>query len=135
MSQTARIPIGTVEIPTSILQMLNGTSSFCLFNDYFKIPTQKPYTKWLTDQEPQGGSKVVLNLSPPVLLHRGHDGKFTDAFTFILSNSERGNNSDTFVFRSPYSEMKAVKKSLECKCQDSVMNKLCERILDLCKIL
>ena len=128
MSPIIRLPIGSVEIPSSLLSMLNGTSSFVLYNPYFNIQTQRPIdgSKYLNDKDIPTGSKLTLMLSSPLLLYRGFDGKYSQNFTLLLNNDASKDSSETYTFKSPYSESLNVKKTLECQCDEAIMMQLCK---------
>ena len=128
MSAIIRLPIGSVEIPNSLLSMLNGTSSFVLYNPYFNIPTQRQIdgSKYLNDKEVPQGSKLTLMLSSPLLLYRGFDGKYSQNFTLLLNNDASKDSNETYTFKSPYSESLNVKKTIECQCDEAIMTQLCK---------
>lgn len=128
MSAIIRLPIGSVEIPSSLLSMLNGTSSFVLYNPYFNIQTQRQIdsSKYLNDKDIPAGSKLTLMLSSPLLLYRGFDGKYSQNFTLLLNNGASKDSNETYTFKSPYSEAKNAKKTLECQCDEAIMSQLCK---------
>lgn len=125
-----KIPIGSIEIPTSIVDMINGKGQFVILNHFYKdkINTDIAYTdsQIFEDKPVVSNSKATINITGINLLYKKpQNGIYTSNFAFILSNSIEPNESEKFTFKSPYTESMKRKKTLECKCSDAeISNKL-----------
>lgn len=115
-----RIPIGDVKVPSTMIDMLSGRSNLAVYNQYFNLPCE--YHDSLIEKDVIQGSKVNFTMSPPVLLYKGYDEKYTSNYTFLLQTSKE---SVDFKFISPYSEVKSTKRYLECSTNPTVIETLC----------
>lgn len=115
MSKNIRIFVNEISVPDTMIQMLNGTGSFAIYNQFFKFALDKPISNVLKDQV-STNSKVVLSISQPPLLYHGAEGKFTQNFTFVLDGD--------FRFFSPYSELISYKKQISYSTNEEQMMNL-----------
>lgn len=130
-SKLVKLAIGTLEIPTSIIDMINGKGQFVIMNHFFKdsIKTESIYNATnIFEDKDTGNSKAIINISGIYLLYkRPQNGLYTQDFVYVLSDSLSTVDSERFTFRAPYTEATKRKKSLECKCSnEELMMKLCK---------
>lgn len=120
-SHALRIPIGDVKVPDTMIDMLSGRSNLAVYNPYFSIPCD--YHDSLTEKDIPQGSKMNFTMTPPVLLYKGYDEKYTSNYTFLLQTSKE---AAEFKFLAPYSELKSTKRYLACNTNKSVLETLCK---------
>ena len=118
-SELVKLPIGSIEIPSSIIDMINGKGQFVILNHFFKedIKTESIFnSNNIFEDKDVTGSKANVNISGIFLLYRRPEtGLYTQQFVYRLSNSDKPDDNEIFTFRSPYTESIKRKKNLECK--------------------